>query len=198
MADIVNQSLGVVSEVSTTVSPQLSSIVIAILILLIGLIIGKLAGLIIKRVLNEMGLDKHIKAKTFKFSLERFISNAASYIIYVIAIIMSLNRLGLTKAILLIIAGIIAFLILASFLLSVKDFFPNLFTGLRIKMNKLFLEGDEIQIKEVTGRISFIGYLETRIKTSSNEEIIIPNSIFNKKPFIVKKKASKARTRKES
>jgi len=198
MADVVNQSLGVVSGVSNAVSPQLSNIVIAILILLIGLIIGKLAGLIIKRVLNELRLDKHIKARGFNFPIEKFISNIASYVIYVIAVIMSLNRLGLTTAILTIIAGIIALVILVSFALSVRDFFPNLFTGLRIKLNKLFSEGDEIQIKEVTGKVIALGYLETRIKTSSNEEIIIPNSIFNKRPVVVKKKASKVKGKKEN
>lgn len=191
MADVVNQSLGVVNGVSNTVSPQLSRIVIAILILLIGLIIGKLAGLIIKRVLNEVRLDKHIKARGFKFPIEKFISNIVSYVIYVIAVIMSLNRLGLTTAILTIIAGIIALVVLVSFALSVRDFFPNFFTGLRIKMRKLFSEGDEIQIKEVAGKITSLGFLETRIKTSSNEEIIIPNSIFNKRQVVVRKKASK-------
>lgn len=191
MVDVVNQSLGVVNGVSNTVSPQLSKIVIAVLILLIGLIIGKLAGLIIKRVLNELRLDKQIKAKAFKFSLEKFISNLVSYIIYIIAIIMSLNRLGLTTAILAIIAGLIVLVILVSFVLSIRDFFPNFFTGLRIKMKKLFSEGDEIQIKEVSGKIISLGFLETRIKTSSGEEIIIPNSIFNKRQVVVRKKNSK-------
>jgi small-conductance mechanosensitive channel len=58
-------------------------------------------------------------------------------------------------------------------------------------LNKFFSEGDEIQIKEVAGKITSLGLLETRIKTSSNEEIIIPNSIFNKRQVVVRKKASK-------
>lgn len=189
MVDVVNESLGVVSGVSETVDPLLSRIVIAVLILFIGLIVGKLAGTLIRRLLNEIRLDKHVRAKGFKFSLEKFIGNMVSYIIYLIAIIMSLNRLGLTSAILAIIAGLIIVVVMVSFILSVRDFFPNFFAGLRIKLKKLFLEGDEIQIKEVAGKINSIGFLETRITTSSDEEIIIPNSIFNKRQVVVKKKA---------
>jgi small conductance mechanosensitive channel len=190
MVDVVNESLGVVSGVSETVDPLLSRIVIAALILLIGLIIGKLAGTLIRRLLNEIRLDKNVRAKGFKLSLEKFIGNLVSYIIYLIAIILSLNRLGLASAIFAIIAGVIVVVVVVSFLLSIRDFFPNFFAGLRIKLKKFFSEGDEIQIKEVSGRIASIGFLETRITTSSDEEIIIPNSIFNKRQIIVKKKAS--------
>lgn len=188
MADIVNESLGVVSGVSQTVNPVLSKIVIAVLILLTGLIIGKLLGTLIKRLLNEVRVDKHARAKGFKFSLEKTAGNLVSYIIYLIAIILSLNRLGLTSAILAIIAGLIAIVILVSLILSIRDLFPNLFAGMRIRVKKLFSEGDEIQIKEVSGKITSLGFLETRIKTSSDEEIIIPNALFNKRQVVVRKK----------
>jgi small-conductance mechanosensitive channel len=191
MADVVNESVGVLNEVGQSVNPWLSKIVITILILLIGLIIGKIAGTLIRRLLNEVRLDKHMRTTGFRFSLEKFIGNAVSYAIYVIAIIMSLNQLGLTKAILTIIMAIIFFVIAVSFLLAVKDFFPNLFSGMRIKFSGLFSEGDEIQIKEVKGKVLGIGFLETRLKTSFNEEIIIPNSLFNKRQVIIRKKAVK-------
>jgi small-conductance mechanosensitive channel len=148
MADVVNESLNVVNEVGQTVNPVLSKIVIAVLILLIGLIVGKLAGMLIKRLLNELRLDKNARAKGLKFSLEKTIGNLVSYIIYLVAVIMSLNRLGLTSAILAIIAGVVVLVIIVSFVLSVRDFFPNFLTGLRIKVKKLFSEGDEVQIKK--------------------------------------------------
>jgi small conductance mechanosensitive channel len=160
-----------------------------VLILLIGLIIGKLVGTLIRRALNEVMLDKHLRSVGFKFSLEKALGNLVSYIIYIVAVIMCLDRLGLTTAILTIIVAIILFVIAVSFLLAVKDFFPNLVAGMRIRIRKLFKEGDEIQIKEVKGRIISLGLLETRIHTSSDEEVIIPNSVFNKRQVIVKKKS---------
>ncbi|MBN2053084.1 mechanosensitive ion channel [Candidatus Woesearchaeota archaeon] len=191
MADVVNESIVVLNEVGGSVNPLLSRIVIAVLILLIGLIIGKLAGLLIRRALNEVRLDKHIKSAGVKLSLEKFLGNIASFIIYLIAIIMSLDQLGLTTAILVIIVSIIVIVIAVSFLLAVKDFFPNMFAGIRIRMRHLFTEGDNIQIREVKGRILSVGLLETKVKTAFNEEVIIPNSIFNKRQVIVKKKIVK-------
>jgi len=190
MADVVNESVGVLNEVGQSMNPWLSRIVITILILLIGLIIGKIAGTLIRRLLNEVQLDKYVRITGFRFSVEKFIGNTVSYVIYLIAIIMSLNQLGLTKAILTILVAIIFFVIAASFLLAVKDFFPNLFAGMSIKFRRLFSEGDEIQIKEVKGKVLSIGFLETRMKTHFNEEIIIPNSLFNKRQVIVRKKAA--------
>jgi small-conductance mechanosensitive channel len=52
----------------------------------------------------------------------------------------------------------------------------------------MFNEGDLIQIKEVKGRIVSVGFLETHLLTSDKEEVIIPNSIFNKRQVIISRK----------
>ena len=191
MADAVNESLEVIAGVSETINPIITKAVIAVLILLIGLILGKLIGNLIRRALHEVKLDKHLRTVSgFKFSLEKGISTFVSYFIYFIAIIMALNSLGLTTAILNMISAAIIIIIVVSFILAVKDFFPNLMAGISIKNKKIFNEGDEIQIKEVKGKIVSIGFLETRMITIYKEEVIIPNSIFNKRQIIIRKKAS--------
>lgn len=193
MADAVNGSLEVINGVTQTISPLLSRIVLAVLILLVGLIVGKLLGNLMRRILNEVQLDKHVRSGTgFRISLEKFIGNLTSYFIYFITIVLTLNSLGLTAAMLIIITAIILFVLAVSFLLAVKDFFPNIMAGIRIKMKHLFSEGDEIQIKEVRGKITAINLLETRLLTSFKEEVIIPNSLFNKRQVVVRKKASAA------
>lgn len=192
MADPVNDSLEAISGVTESLTPVVSKIVIAVLILLIGLILGKLICNFIRRALNEVQLDKHMRSATgFKFSLEKLISNFAAYFIYFIAIIMALNSLGLTTAVLNMISAAVIIIIIISFILAVKDFFPNLMAGIMIKSKKLFDEGDVIQIKEVKGRVSFIGFLETRLLTAGKEEVIIPNSIFSKRRIILKRKVKK-------
>ena len=190
MAD-PNDSLEAIVGVSESVTPVVSKIVIAVLILLIGLILGKLIGNLIRRALNEVQLDKHLRKTTgFKFSLERFIGGFATYFIYFIAVVMCLNTVELTTTILNMIAAAIFIIIVISFILAVKDFFPNLIAGFIIKSRKTFNEGDEIQIKEVRGRIIDIGMLEVRILTRFKEEVIIPNAIFNKRQMIIRKRAS--------
>jgi len=189
MANAVNESLEAISGVTDKFTPILSKVVIAVLILLIGLIIGKLIGNLIRRALNEVQLDKHLRTATgFRFSLEKIISAFISYFIYFIAIVMSLNSLGLTTAILTMISAAIIVIIVVSFILAIKDFFPNFIAGIMIKSKKNFNKGDVIQIKEVRGRITSIGFLETRLLTPNKEEVIIPNSIFNKRQIILKRK----------
>jgi len=72
-AEAVNESLEVITGVSDKVAPVITKIVIAVLILLMGLILGKLLGNLIRRALNEVQLDKHLKTVSgFGFSLEKF------------------------------------------------------------------------------------------------------------------------------
>ena len=190
MADAVNESLEVITGGSDKVTPILSKIVVAVLILLMGLILGKLLGNLIRRALNEIQLDKHLRTTAgLRLSLEKIISSFVSYFIYFIAIVMSLNSLGLTTAILNMISAAIIIIIVVSFILAVKDFFPNFMAGILIKNKKMFNQGDTVQIKEVRGRIISIGFLETRLLTPSKEEVIIPNSIFNKRQVIIKRRA---------
>ena len=192
MADAVNESIGVITGVSDKVTPILSKIVVAVLILLMGLILGKLLGNLIRRALNEIQLDKHLRTTTgFKFSLERIISSFVTYFIYFIAVVMSLNSLGLTTAILNMISAAIIVIIVVSFIMAVKDFFPNFMAGMRIKNKKMFNEGDLIQIKEVRGSIVSVGFLETHLLTSDKEEVIIPNSIFNKRQVTITRTPAK-------
>ncbi|MBU1199653.1 MAG: mechanosensitive ion channel family protein [Nanoarchaeota archaeon] len=193
MADAVNDSIQAITGVTGKVTPVVTKIVIAVLILLIGLIIGKLIGNLLRRLLNEIQLDKQFRTTIgLKFSLEKTISGFVMYFIYFIAIVMALNSLGLTTAILHMISAAIIVIIVVSFILAVKDFFPNFIAGIRIRNKKLFNAGDEIQIKEVRGKISSIDFLETRIITKYNEEVIIPNSIFNRRQVVIRKKAFKS------
>ncbi len=195
MNTTVNESLTAITNVASKMNPLLSRLSVAILILLAGFIIGKLVGNIIQRALIEIRIDKYLRLSGLKFSLSKFISKLISYIIYFIAIVMSLNSIGLTTAILNMISGAVILIIVISFILAVKDFFPNLIAGIRIKNNKMFIEGDEIQIKEVRGRIISLGLLDTRLLTIHKEEVIIPNAIFNKRQIVIRNKMLRIRNR---
>lgn len=167
----------------------LSSVILAIIILLTGFIAGKIVGAILRRFLRDIDLDKRAKftLKT-KVSLERLFSALASYIIYLTTLVFSFNVLGLTSAIVTLIFALFLFIAAVSFLLAVKDFFPNLIAGFRVKFGDMFKVGDEIRIKEVRGKVTDIGLLETRIITVLKEEIIIPNRLFIKRQVLVKGK----------
>ena len=185
--DLTNSTL-VEGGVSLFFSPILSKVALAVFILLFGFIAGRILGLLARRLLSEIQVDKRFRSAGVRLPFERVAGSTISIMIYIITIIVSLDTLGLTSTIITIILVGIVFILGVSFLLAVKDFFPNLLSGIRIRLLNLFEEGDYIQIREVKGTIKGVGLLESRIITSYREEIIIPNSIFIKRKILVKKK----------
>lgn len=169
-------------------SPLLSRLILAVFILLLGFILGRVLGLLVRRLLSDIQVDKHLRNMGVKASLERLVGNAISIIIYIATVVISLNTLGLTSTIVTIIILGLVFVVVISFLLAVKDFFPNAISGVKLMVTDAFKVGDDIQIREVQGTITAIGLLETRLKTKHNEEIIIPNALFTKRRIIVTKR----------
>lgn len=171
----------------SAINPVIQGILVATLILIIGLVTGKLLGKFVKRLLHEFEADKNLHEATgWKFSVEEGTSVFVTYFTYFIALIMALDTIGITSAVLNMIAGIVVLLLMISAVLAIKDFLPNLVAGISLRSKKEFQEGTTIKIKNVEGKIEEIGLLETRIK-AKKEVILIPNSLFNKFETIIKK-----------
>ena len=180
--------------INDTFFKYLDKFVIAIIILLIGFIIARIVGRLTKKILSELEVDYILKkAAGVKFSLEKTVSRSLEYFIYFLAVVLTLNQLGVTTTVLHLIAGAIILIIAVSFILAVKDFIPNLIAGFMIYQRKRFKPGDRIKVGEVEGKIKSITLLETRIITKSGDTILIPNSTLTK--GVVKKKARSSRAR---
>jgi len=162
-----------------------SRILVAVIILFAGFIIGKLAGKLVKKVLHELEVDSVLKklART-EVSLENMLMHGTTYLIYFIAIIMALNHLGVTTAVLQMISGAAIVLLVIAILLGVKDFIPNAFAGFRIHRNKFLEEGEMISVKGMEGKVVHMDLLETEIKTSRGDSVYIPNSTLTKTEVI--------------
>lgn len=166
--------------------------VIAIIILLVGFIIARIVGRLTKKVLSELEVDYILKKGAgVKFSLEKFVSKSIEYFIYFLAIVLTLNQLGVTTTVLHLIAGAVILIIVVSFILAIKDFIPNLMAGFIIYQRKRFKDGDYIKVGEVEGRIKHITLLETKLQTKSGDTILIPNSMLAKS--VVKKRTRSSR-----
>ncbi len=174
-------------ETYTAINPIIQRILVSTLILLMGLIAGKLVGKFVKRLLAQVEADKHIKnALNVGFSAEESVGNFVTYFIYFLAVIMALDSLGVTSAVLNMLAGIVILLLLVSVILAIKDFVPNAMAGVMMKMKDEYYEGSEIKIKNISGVIEEIGVLETRIKGEDGEYILVPNSVFTKHETFVR------------
>ncbi len=160
----------------------------ALLILLAGFIVGRLLGLIVKRLLHELNLDAMVrKVVGYRSSFENFISGLVSYIIYSVAIIMALNHIGLTTIVLTIIISAVVIMLVISFLLAVKDFLPNALSGFSLKFKGVVKKGVVISVSGVTGVVEDVNLLSTIVKVD-DDLMVIPNSVFQKQGFIIKKK----------
>jgi small conductance mechanosensitive channel len=180
----LNDSIAVAENVVNTASPLVIRIISAIIILLLGFIIGRITGRLVKKVLTSVDLDKNFRKITgTRVSLERFVSGFISFIIYLAAIIMALNQLGITTVVLNIITAGIVLIVIVAFLLAVKDFIPNSVAGLNIKIKGLIKEGQSITVKGIKGKVKEVNLVDTHIITKNKELIVVPNSVFQREFF---------------
>ena len=162
----------------------------AILILIVGFGAGIFLSKLIKRVLSEIKLDKVLKELGIKFNLEALISTIIKYIIYIIALFIALNQFGFSTILLYIILITILVIIISIIIISLKNFIPNIISGIIISKKNIIKKGDYIKINGVEGTIKEFDILETKVETKDKDIIFIPNSIITRK-ILYKKKSKK-------
>ncbi len=176
----------IISLSEQTMELLYSKAAVVLIILLLGFILGKLSGKIVKKILYEISLNRIIRIVFgIRLKADSIIAGTVSFGIYFISIIYALDKLGLEKAVMNIIVWGTLLIIIASFVLGIKDFIPNLFAGLVIHKRHYFSDGDLIAIGSLTGRVIDSGMIETVIETKKKDIIYIPNS------FLLKNKITK-------
>ncbi|MFH1209227.1 MAG: mechanosensitive ion channel domain-containing protein [archaeon] len=172
---------------SIQLSDPVIKVIVALVIIIFGLVFGRFLGKLTKKLLKELEVDRILKEQTrINFSVEDLLGSIVQYIIYIIAIIIALNQLGLTQTILYIVLGAILVIIIIIIILALKDFIPNIIAGFFIHQKSLISKGDRIKIKDVEGTILYVSLIETKIKTRTKDIVYIPNSLLIKN-IVVKK-----------
>ena len=180
---------GIVEWFREVFSSFYTKFILAAITLFIGIIIGRFVGKLLDKVLDELEIDSIIKRTTkIKFSVKDVISNFFTYFVYFVTIVMALNQLGITTTVLEIIVIIILVIIVLSILLGVRDFIPNIISGVFIHQKRFLKEGDKVRIGEVEGEIVKVSLTETRIRTKNDDVIYMPNSILTKREVVKLKK----------
>jgi len=136
----------------------------AIIILIIGWLAAKVLRNIIKRILNKAHVEK---------TLIIFIGNAVHGLVMLITFIAMLNKLGVQTSSLIAILGAVGLAVSLAF----KNSLGNLASGVLIVVYKPFKIDDYIEINGKSGMVSDINIFSTKLVTTSNESIYIPNSI---------------------
>jgi small-conductance mechanosensitive channel len=183
----------IISKIIEITQPLYSQILLALIIALLGLILGTIIGKLLQKILSEIELNRIIRSITgLNLKLEEIIGKGITFTIYFLFIMWALEKLGLGAIIIKILSGIVIIIIVISIVLSIKDFLPNLISGVYIHLKGVIKEKDYIKTKSVTGKIKDIGLVETIIETDIKETIVIPNSTLLKER-IIKPKRIKAR-----
>lgn len=150
----------VLKELATLGSAKLIGAVVAAVVVVI---LGKLVLRWVNRTLDKLHIDK---------TLQKFFNAAAKVVIYFAAIMIVAGALGFEMSSLVALASVIS----AAFALAASGVLSNLFGGILLLVTKPFGVGDYVSAGGVEGEVQEIGLVSTKINTTDNKRITIPNS----------------------
>ncbi len=179
---MVNETIiPAVSTVVYTTQYYIYKLAVGIAILLVGFILGLLMQKFLRRILHEIGLNRIMSNVNVTYDLEKLVSLVASYLIYLFTIVIFLDQFNIKyTTVLYLILGAILVLIILSVVVGLRDVFPNFVAWMYLQKKGGFKEGHHIEIREISGIVEKIGYLETEIKTEQGDLLYVPNSLFLK------------------
>jgi small-conductance mechanosensitive channel len=140
---------------------RLLNVVYAISLIVLGYFVAKRAGIFAERAL------KHRVSRHHSLLVRR----ALFYIIFAVFAVTGLQHLGFKLSILLGAAGV--FTVAISF--ASQTAISNLISGIFLLFEHPFKVGDVVEVKGVTGVVDSIDLLSTKLKTSDNKLVRIPN-----------------------
>ena len=118
-----------------------------------------------------------------RYNLEEIVSSIISYVIYLFTVVIFLDKLGIRSIVLYLLVGAILMLIILTFLVGLKDIIPNFIAWLILQKKEKIKEGRYVKVKNISGRVEKVGFLETEIKTENGDILYVPNSLFLKSKY---------------
>ena len=197
MSNITNSSAVLANEANAALSivnPIIVKIVIAILIFFIGFVIGKIVQRLILKFFQISDLDVIFKKRTgIKQPLSTIVAYIISYFIYIVAIVMALNRLDIATTLITTIVIILIVVLVLFVIFGLNDIFANFTAGLILKIRGNIKQGDYIRIKDkrIEGYVASINSLNVRLETKKDEIVFVPNMVLFKSNIVKPKKVPK-------
>ncbi len=164
---------------------------VGIVILLVGFGLGILVKKFLYKILQETSFNKAMGRMNITADLERTISSAVSYIIYLVTIIIFLDYLSIRSIVFYLLAGAVLALIVITIIVGLKDVIPNIVAWLILQKKGSIKVGKTVEVKEISGVIERSGCLETEIKTGNGDILYVPNALFLKHKFKILKSKSR-------
>lgn len=151
-------------NLGTAFLSMLPKIIFAVVVLIIGVIITKLALL---------GLSKGLSKTKLDLTVTKFTTQVTKIVLYLLLITIVLSMLGIPSTSIITVIGTAG----VAIGLALKDSLSNVAGGFLLMINKPFKIGDYIITNGVEGTVSQISILYTRLNSSSNQAVFIPNGM---------------------
>ena len=154
-------------DILTYLSDKFSSYLFAILSAVIIIIIGWYVAKILKKIIIKLMPEKHIDK-----TVSGFLGEVAYYLVFIIALIAALSKLGVQTTSMAAVLGAGALAIGY----SLKDSISQLTSGMILVGMRPFKHGDTIEISGTLGTVSQINLMFTVLITPDNQEVTFPNN----------------------
>lgn len=151
--------------------PYLKDIIVTAIVLVAAFVIIKWTSMFI----NKTGVKFE-----FEPTFVQVINEIIKYTVYVLAITIILNEIGINITAIALSLGIVG--IAVGF--AARDTLSNFISGLFVLGDKTFKVGDIIEIDDKKGKVVNMGFRVTKLITPDNNLITIPNSNFSKNVHI--------------
>ena len=163
----------------------LINLIAAVIILLVGILIANVASKLIHRLLKELEANRLLKEQAkMRLPLDELAGSLVKYGLYLAALILALNQLGLANTTLRIILWALLLIFIIFVILAFKDIMPNMVAGFVLQQKGIIKKGNFIRIKNIEGRVVHMDLLELRLMTKNKEVVHMPNSYVMKHEII--------------
>ena len=177
MAELESGFNILVDSAQAVFSGLANKLIIATLILFIGFIAGRILGRLVQKGLKEIEINNILAQLTgLNIPFSEVASGLVTYFIYFIAVVMALDKLGLSTVVFNFLAIAVISVLILSFALTMKDLIPNLVAGVLIRTKRLLKPGDKIKFENVEGRVVSIDPIDTIIETKKKDTLYVPNA----------------------
>jgi small conductance mechanosensitive channel len=127
-------------------------------------------------------LTRKLEAHSADPLLTNFLTEVGRWLLVLGGVLLALQIVGFSG----VVGGLLGGLGLSAFLVgfAFKDIAENFLAGVILAFNRPFHVKDNIQIKDMKGRVMELNLRTTRIKTADGKDIYVPNSLVLKEPVI--------------
>ena len=163
----MEEELAYIDKVKEWVAINGASFIVDLVVVLIILIVGKF---VIKAICKSLSMSIKKSGRVSEL-LESFIVNVTGKVLWLVVIMIAIQRVGIEIGPLIAGLGVTGFII--GF--ACQESLANLAAGIMIALNQPFRVGDLVELSGVTGFVDETNMMATTLHTPDNKKIVAPN-----------------------